>query len=165
LKRTSRAVFVVWLVATGCAHSPLADIEPSNLVLEDTEGARVRLSAYQGQVVLVNFFATWCFFCLGEIERLSELQARRGSEGLQVVGIGLDREGAAVLSPFRQFNHLGFPVLIGADRFAAEGLPFAPVTVLPTTYLVGRDGRVREKWEGQLPDALFAKVVDAALRR
>ena len=149
----------------GCAHGPLADIDPSALSLTDTRGQRLRLSAYAGQVLLVNFFATWCFFCLGDVPRLEELQERRGKDGLQVVGIGLDREGLEVLVPFRDYYHLTYPVLVGADRFGVAGLPFAPVTTLPTSFLVGRDGKVLERWEGVLPAKLLEQIVDAALRR
>ena len=152
-------------LAVGCAHSPLADIDPSALSLEDTQGARVRLSAYAGEVVVVSFFATWCFFCLGDIPRLEALQESRGKDGLQVIAIGLDREGAAVLDPFRTYYHLSFPVLIGSDRFAHEGLPFAPVTMLPSTYVIGRDGRVVEHWDGVIPDKLLGKVLDEALAK
>ena len=158
-----RAAALLLALLASCAHSPLADIDPSALTLSDTQGERVQLSRYAGQVVLVSFFATWCFFCLGDVPRLEDLQTRRGKEGLQVIGIGLDREGAKVLDPFREYYHLTYPILIGADRFGTEGLPFAPVTVLPTSYLIGRDGRVVEKWEGVLPDKLLEKVVDDAL--
>ena len=154
---------LVLALATACAHNSLADIDPSRLALEDTRGARVQMSAYAGQVVLVNFFATWCFFCLADVPRLEQLQETRAKDGLQVVGVGLDREGLQVLEPFRQYYHLTYPILIGADRFGQEGLPFAPVTVLPTTYLVGRDGRVLEKWEGVLPAKLLEGVIDDAL--
>jgi peroxiredoxin len=154
---------VLALVLTACAHNPLADIDPSQLSLDDTRGGRVRMTAYTGQVVLVNFFATWCFFCLGDIPRLEQLQETRAKDGLQVIGVGLDREGLQVLQPFREYYHLTYPILIGADRFSREGLPFAPVTVLPTSYLVGRDGRVLEKWEGVLPAKLLDAVIDNAL--
>ncbi len=154
---------VLVLVLTACAHSPLADIDASQLTLEDTRGARINLSAYAGQVVLVNFFATWCFFCLGDVPRLEELEETRAKDGLQIIGVGLDREGVEVLEPFRQYYHLTYPILVGADRFAREGLPFAPVTVLPTSYLVGRDGRVLEKWEGVLPAKLLEAVINDAL--
>ena len=155
----------VLLALEACAHNPLADIEPSQLALEDTRGARIQLGAYSGQVVLVNFFATWCFFCLGDIPRLEQLQETRGKDGLQVIGVGLDREGVQVLEPFRQFYHLTYPVLVGSDRFGREGLPFAPVIVLPTSFLVGRDGRVLEKWEGILPAKLLDEIVNDALAR
>jgi peroxiredoxin len=153
------------LMLADCAHNPLADIDATQLTLEDTRGARIQLGAYTGQVVLVNFFATWCFFCLGDVPRLEQLQERRAKDGLQVIGVGLDREGVEVLEPFRDYYHLTYPILVGADRFGREGLPFAPVTVLPTSYLVGRDGRVLEKWEGVLPAKLLEAVIDAALAR
>lgn len=151
-------------LCSSCAHDGLAEIDSSALALQDTQGERVRLGAYQGRVVLLNFFATWCFECVGDVPRLEALQEERAKDGLQVVGVGLDREGSLVLEPFRQYYHLTYPVLVGAERFGQVGLPFAPVTVVPTTFVIGRDGRVLGKWEGVLPQTQFERVVDAALR-
>ncbi len=160
-----------WLAALalsgtlGCAHAQLADIDAESLALEDTQGATIRLSAYHGQVVLVGFFATWCFFCLADVPRFQALQDAHGAEGLQVIGVGLDLDGKKVLEPFRAFYHLTYPVLIGADRFGREGLPFAPVTTLPTAYVVGRDGKVLARWEGVIPDKVLQRVIENALKR
>jgi peroxiredoxin len=112
------AALLLAVLLSACVHSPLADIDPSALTLSDTRGERVQLSRYAGQVVLVSFFATWCFFCLGDVPRLEDLQTRRGKDGLQVIGIGLDLEGVKVLDPFRDYYHVNYPILIGADRFA-----------------------------------------------
>src|SRR5580692_2189334 len=110
MRRLGRGLLASIALAA-CAHNPLADIEAGDLALQDTQGARVHLSAYSGQVVLVNFFATWCFFCLGDIPRLEQLQELRAKDGLQVVGVGLDREGLLVLEPFREYYHLTYPIL------------------------------------------------------
>lgn len=149
-----------------CAHAPgarVADGEAYQLVLPDLDGLPVSFASFRGQVLVVNFFATWCFPCLGEIPLLAELQEKRGPEGLQVVGVGLDREADLVLRPFRDFYRLPYPVLVGADRFAEPGLPFAPIHTLPTTFVLSRDGRVVALWEGVLPRPALDAVVAAAL--
>lgn len=147
-----------------CAHAPArSTFDPYDLVLPDLDGQPYALGALRGRVVVLNFFATWCFPCLGEVPLLQDLQQERGAQGVQVVGVGLDREGPMVLAPFKDFYHLVYPILVGADRFADPGLPFAPIHTLPTTFVVGKDGAVLATWEGVLPrPALFA-IVDAAL--
>ncbi len=158
-------------VASGCAAirpppRPLPPPpDPYALVLDDVDGHAVSLGQWRGKVLLVNFFATWCFPCLGELPLLEELEKRRGAEGLQVVGVGLDREGALVLAPFRRFYGIEFPLLVGADRFAEPGLPFAPIPVLPTTVLVGRNGAVLARWNGVMPRTLLDRLVERALRQ
>jgi peroxiredoxin len=149
------------LIATlACAHAE-PPLEPYTLALEDTRGAHISLEAYRGQVVLLNFFATWCFF---DVPRYKAAQERYGPQGLQVIGVGLDLEGALVLEPFRKFNQLGYPVLIGGGRFAQPGLPFAPITVLPVTFVINRDGKVIQHWVGSLDQEVFDKVIVDALR-
>jgi thiol-disulfide isomerase/thioredoxin len=123
------------------------------------------VGAYRGQVVLINFFSTWCFPCLGQIPQLEEVQRRVGPLGLQVLAIGLDREGVQVLEPFREFYRLSFPVLIGGDLFAQPGLPFAPIAVLPTSILLGRTGELLARWEGVLPTDQLERLVQAAVKR
>ena len=156
------------LAPMACAGAPRTPAgsppDAYGLALLDLDGQPVSLGDYRGRVILVNFFATWCFPCLGELPMLQELDRRRRADGLQVVGIGLDREGPLVLGPFRSFYKIDYPILVGGDRFADPGAPFAPVRVLPTTILLGRDGRPLARWEGVVPRPLLGDLVERALR-
>ncbi|HUB05394.1 MAG TPA: TlpA disulfide reductase family protein [Myxococcales bacterium] len=159
-----RALLLLPLVA--CAHAPLAPtFDPYELVLPDLDGQAVSLASYRGRVVVLNFFATWCFPCLGQIPLLEALQEEHGADGLQVIGVGLDREAELVLRPFKDFYKLPYPLLVGADRFADAGLPFAPIHTLPTTFVIGRSGTVLASWEGVLPRDKLERVVALALAR
>lgn len=159
---------LILLAPTGCAGAQRAAVDPTpaayRLVLQGVDGQPVALADYRGRVVLVNFFATWCFPCLGELPMLQDLERRRGPEGLQVVGIALDREGALVVGPFRDFYQIDYPLLLGGDQFAEPGRPFAPVRILPTTLLLARDGRILARWEGVAPQPLLEALVLRALR-
>jgi thiol-disulfide isomerase/thioredoxin len=162
--RTPAAVVLLTL-ALGCAHASIVpDGQAYELVLPDLDGQPVSLGSYRGKVVVLSFIATWCFPCLGEVPLLEELQQRRGGDGIQVIFVGLDREGPLVLRPFRDFYKVPFPILIGADRFADPGLPFAPVHTLPTTFVISRDGVVLARWEGLMPRAALDEVAGLALR-
>ncbi|MHB1844480.1 MAG: TlpA family protein disulfide reductase [Deltaproteobacteria bacterium] len=164
---THRRLAPALLLATACAAVRPAPEppDPYELVLPDVAGNLVSLGSYRGEVLLVTFFATWCFPCLGELPLVQELAHRRGPEGLQVVGIGLDREGALVLAPFKKFYGIEFPVLVGAERFGRPGLPFAPIQILPTTVLIGRDGQLLARWNGLLPRHLLDAIVERALAK
>lgn len=164
-KPWTSAALLLGTLALGCAHAEIVpDGQAWELALPDLDGQPVALGSYQGKVVILSFIATWCFPCLGEVPLLEELQRRRAGEGLQVVAVGLDREAALVLRPFRDFYKLSFPVLIGADRFAEPGLPFAPVHTLPTTFVISRGGKVLARWEGILPREALDKVAGLALK-
>lgn len=109
-------------------------------VFEDLAGARVRLADFRGQVVLVNFWATWCAPCVREMPTLDRLQAMLAGEGLVVAAVSVDRAGRQAVEPFAAklgLEHLALfldPKSALARAFGLSGLP--------TTYLIDRAGRV-----------------------
>lgn len=107
---------------------------------QSLEGAAARLADFSGQVVLVNFWATWCAPCVKEMPALERLHLQLAKEGLAVLAVSQDRSGAAVVTPFLgRINLQQLPVYL--DPQGTLGRAFG-VQGLPTTYLVGRDGRV-----------------------
>ena len=104
------------------------------------EGAATSLADFRGQVLLVNFWATWCVPCVKEMPALERLHLALAEEGLAVLAISQDRGGAAVVNPFLarlDLQHL--PVYL--DATGALGRAFA-LKGLPTTYVIDHDGRV-----------------------
>ena len=104
------------------------------------DGAPAALSDFRGKVVLVNFWATWCAPCVREMPALERLHLQLAEEGLAVLAVSQDRNGPAVVTPFLgriDLQHL--PVYL--DARGTLGRAFG-VQGLPTTYVVGRDGRV-----------------------
>src|SRR5271169_3223165 len=115
--------------------------------LKDMDGKEVSLSDYKGQVVLLNFWATWCDPCRVEIPWLIDLQAKYASRGFTVVGVAMDDEGKSVVAPFiakERFDVDGkqllidYPILIGNDD---AGEKFGGILGYPTSFLISRDGR------------------------
>ncbi len=98
------------------------------------DGERRRLDAWPAEVVVLNFWATWCPPCLREIPAFVELQARHGADGLQFIGIALDQPEQ--VAAFVAEHTMNYPVLVGNDdviRFmqqlgnAIGGLPYTVV--------------------------------------
>ena len=70
----------------------------------DAEGGRVSLAGFEGKVVLLNFWATWCAPCRREMPDLAELQREFGPDGFVVVAVSSDRQGPSVIQPFYDRN-------------------------------------------------------------
>lgn len=111
------------------------------------------------ECVLVTFITTWCFPCLAELAVLQKLHELHAKQGLRIVVVGMDREGAKVLGPFRDEYGLPFPVVV-ADAALLEGRSrWGNVGPLPTRVLFAREGEIVEVVSGPVsPDAWLKRV-------
>ena len=130
----------------------------------DLAGTPVRLADFQGQVVVLNFWATWCAPCVREMPSLDRLQAALGDRGLSVVAVSIDRGGAKIVRPFATrlgLDDLGLYLDAKAALFKAFG-----VTGMPTTFLIDRRGQIvgaypgAAEWDGPEPRALIEHYLD-----
>ena len=113
--------------------------------LPDVHGVRTRsLEAYEGNVVLVNFWASWCMPCQMEMPELEALWTRYQDQGFTIIGISVDEDqrDAAV---FLDTVPVSFPV---AWDQAGEAGQLYRVQSLPRSVLVDRQGRVRGRYDG-----------------
>ena len=128
----------------------------------DLEGKSQPLAQWRGQLVVLNFWATWCPPCLKEIPAFVSLQQRLGARGLQFVGIALDQVEA--VKPFVAEHGLNYPILFGDQDVARMMTALGnPVGGLPYTVVVGRDGKVLTVHQGEWPADEALKSLEAAL--
>jgi len=135
------AIFVLWR-RTGQASKPetLIGTEAPAFELPDLRGRVVRLADYRGQVVLLDFWATWCKPCLAELPHLQALQDKYGKEGLAVIAVSQDREGRAKVAPFVAEKGLSLIALLDPEaevsrRYFVHGIP--------RSFLLDRQGIIR----------------------
>lgn len=134
--------------ATGLQGS--TDPEPApDLTLTTMDGETLELANRPGEVLLVNFWATWCAPCRKEIPDLVDLQNELGGRGLTVVGIALDEEGEAVVRPFTEEYGVNYPIVLDTTTTVSQA--FGDVMGLPTTFVIGPEGQIQRRILGLFP--------------
>ena len=109
--------------------------------LRSVEGKKVSLSDYKGKAVLINFWATWCAPCKIEMPWLVALRKQYASQGFEILGVSEDDADTprTKLAKFGQEEGLNYPLLVGDDAVSRK---YGGVEFLPTSYFVGRDGKI-----------------------
>jgi peroxiredoxin len=127
-----------------------------DLVVESLEGEPISLSELRGQVVLVNFWATWCPPCRVEMPGFQSVYEDYREEGFIILGLSTDAGSGRAVREFLDEREIDYPV---AQVGEAEKRAFGGVPLLPTSILVDRDGLIRYRVEGFFaPPALRAAV-------
>ncbi len=114
--------------------------------IRDLNGRRADLAAYRGKVVLLNFWATWCAPCRAEIPEFVSLQQKYLNRGFRIFGISLDDERKPVLDFYQKFK-MNYPVAVGDAALAEK---YGGILGLPVSFLLGCDGRIEAKFDGQV---------------
>ena len=160
----------VKIPATGASHPDAsAGAMAPEVTFKDLEGKDVPLRSYRGQVVLINFWATWCDPCFVEIPWLIEMQQKYEAKGFTVLGISMDEEGKSAVAPFlakERFNVNGqklpmnYPIVIGNDAVADK---FGGLLGYPTSFLISRDGKIVKKVQGLINYEELSKAIESQL--
>jgi len=132
---------------------PAPDVQFTRL-----DGSAFRLKDLKGRVVLLNFWATWCVPCRNEIPSLSAMQKDLDSRGLSVIGVSYD-DTADLVQQFQKDIPQSYQIVLGGREVGSQ-LPASP---LPTTYIIDRQGRVREKMIGERTREAFETVIKPLL--
>ncbi|MEY3252775.1 MAG: hypothetical protein RL227_1748 [Pseudomonadota bacterium] len=135
------------LLALASGAAPAA-VQPQqaapDFTLKRAEGGNLRLAEQRGQVVLINFWASWCGPCRVEMPHLNKLHDKYKAGGFMVLGVNIDddpRHGAATAARWG----LRFPVLLDAEKSVTRTYDLG---AMPSTVLVDRDGRIRHLHRG-----------------
>ena len=117
--------------------------------LSDAKRAPITLSDFKGKVVLLDFWATWCAASKVEMPWYAEFESRYRNTGLAIIGVSMDDEGWAIVSPFLEGRPVTYPIVLGdhdvADRFGLASLPI--------TLLIDRNGKIAAKHFGLVDKA------------
>jgi cytochrome c biogenesis protein CcmG/thiol:disulfide interchange protein DsbE len=135
---------------------------PLDFTVKDMNGRDVRLSDYKGQVILVNFWATWCGPCKHEIPAFVELYNAYKDKGFAVLGISTD-DTPEQLKKFAQQMKMTYPVLVGSNRSDIIDDAYGPMWGIPVSFLIMKDGSICHKYMGLVTKEQLERELKALL--
>ncbi len=143
----------------GVSVQTAALFEPS---FDDADGRLQPMNQWQGRLLVVNFWATWCAPCIEEMPDLQKVQAEYAERGVTIVGVAIDN--ASAVKRFRDEQNVAIPLLVAgaAGTELVRHLGNAS-GALPYTVLVDRSGRVAQSKRGRLQASELRAWLDAAI--
>jgi thiol-disulfide isomerase/thioredoxin len=131
--------------------------------LTSIDGRQVKLSDFKGKAVVLNFWATWCAPCKIEIPWFVELQKQYGPQGLEIVGVDMDDSPTAdTIGKFAREQGINYTVLLGTEKVADL---YGGAEALPTTFYIGRDGKIVARAFGLIGHGEIERNIQAALKQ
>ena len=145
---------LAWLLGEGATHAagpdlgplldamgilpPVKETEAPDFTLRDLAGRPRRLAEFRGQVVLINFWATWCLPCRAEMPAMERLYQEMKSDGFTILAVNF-AETAQQVEPFVKEHRLTFPILLDQEGQVSR---LYRAFSLPTTYVLDRHGAI-----------------------
>ncbi len=151
--RMMMAALVV-LTVTACTHGQTGNKAP-DFSLTDLNGSTISLEEIKGNVIFINFWATWCPPCRQEIPGFIELYEKYKDDGMVIIGISLDRGGPNVVNQFMQEFGISYPMAMATREFYEA---YEPGQYIPTTFVIDRLGNLKEKHVGFMPKDIMEKL-------
>ncbi len=151
--------FALW--TSSSVPDPVArgSVAPAFALPERPGPGELSLAELRGQVVLLNFWATWCEPCEREMPAMQRLHEKLGPEGLRLVAVSVD-DSSDVVDRFRERFGISFEILWDPDQRVSDAYQ---AYKYPETLLIGRDGVVVERYVG--PREWDSPLYEARIRR
>ena len=146
------------MMLASCAHHGLVGSPAPQWTLPTSTGTKLSMSAFKGEPVYMNFFATWCPPCNDEAPGVNELQKKYAGSGLRVIGVDELEDARRAQSFVRKYG-LTFPAVVDEgtleDAYAVNGLP--------VHVFISRGGIIRQITAGEMSKAQIEKSIRALL--
>jgi thiol-disulfide isomerase/thioredoxin len=132
-----------------------------DFTLDTLTGNKIKMSLLKGEVVIVDFWASWCPPCRKEIPGFIKLYERYKSKGLEIVAISLDKISLEEMNSFVQQFGINYPVVM-ADNKVSDA--YGGIRAIPTTFMVDKKGLIRNKHIGYTTPEVFEEEIQKLLQ-
>lgn len=153
---------MIGLPLAGVQAAAVTESAP-DFVLKSQSGDNLRLSELRGQVVMINFWASWCGPCRQEMPLLDKLHQRYKKLGFTLLGVNVEQDTSAAQA-FLKDTPVSFPILYDRENSVSR---LYKVVGMPSTVVVDRDGKLRFRHTGYVPgdEVEYSKMIRAAMKR
>ncbi|WP_027469336.1 TlpA disulfide reductase family protein [Deefgea rivuli] len=143
-----------WLYVSQAAPMPTAQ------AMTTLAGKNIKIDDFKGKVVLVNFWATSCSGCMAEMPGLVKAQNALGKDKLATIAVAMSYDNPEYIQNYLAKVPLPFEVV--HDQSGEIAKAFGEVQLTPTSYILGKDGRLMKKIVGELSEAELVQLVNNA---
>ena len=141
------------------ADLPASAAKATDFTLNDLEGNEVSLSSFQGKVILLDFWATWCPPCRQEIPGFINLYKKYKDKGVEIIGVSLDKSPDKVKT-FVEKGKVNYPILMGNKEVTEL---YGGVRSIPTTIIIDRDMNIVGQHVGFAEESVFQADIEKLL--
>lgn len=150
----------MWPQVTAAFGVRSASADAPRFQLTTLDGQQVSLASLRGKVVLVNFWATWCPPCRIEMPGFQRVYEAKRDRGFTIIGISTDAIGSRAVADFVRERGITYPIAMATGAVMQE---FGGARTLPTSFLIDREGRIRNEVKGIFASVTLEQAVDRLL--
>ena len=156
------SILFVFFLLFGTASAAAIQGKAPNFTLKSNTGKNIKLSELRGQVVLLNFWASWCGPCRQEMPLLEKLHQRYSALGFTVLGVNVEEEPSKAKTLLKDIR-VSFPILFDTQNTVSKQYK---VSAMPSTVMIDRDGNMRYLHKGYKPgdEAQYKKWVKQLIK-
>ncbi|MDH5611411.1 MAG: TlpA family protein disulfide reductase [Gammaproteobacteria bacterium] len=158
----SAILFILFTLVSANSSANETSVEAPNFTLKSNNTKNIKLSELRGQVVLINFWASWCGPCRQEMPELNKLYAKYKDLGFTIMGVNVEENPTEALKIIKD-DKINFPILFDSENKVSQ---LYEVTAMPTSVLVSRSGHIRYIHRAYKPDDIekYKKWVKELIR-
>lgn len=162
LSKSIVAVAATLVIFTGTSFALELDGPAPDFTLKSNQSKNIRLADLRGEVVMINFWATWCGPCLQEMPLLDELYSKYESAGFTLLGVNVEDDPSKADGLLETLK-VSFPILYDVESIASK---LYDIDAMPSTVFVDREGNFRYVHRGYKPgdEEGYRKIVQALIR-